>query len=201
MDIDLSVADESSIHRTLTTIVAPRPIGWISSKSADGEENLAPFSYFNAISTHPPMVMFSPVDRDGGELKDTPANVLETGEFVVNMVTEDQLEAMDLTGETVEPNVDEFEFAGIEKEPAETVDVSRVADAQAVLECSFHDDVSVPGSTLVLGIVDYISVDDDVCVNGKIDSREIDSVGRMGGPYYTGVNFLPYERGDAGKRQ
>lgn len=196
MEIDPAATDADQIHRVLTSLVAPRPIGWISSKSADGTENLAPFSYFNGVSTKPPLVVFGPIDKADDELKDTPRNILETGEFICNLVTEKHLAAMDRSSKEVDPTVDEFESAGLEKAPGETVDVSRVADAPAVMECTLFETVDLPASTAIFGRVKHFFVDEELCIDGDIDARKVDAIGRIGGPYYTSITPLDFQRGD-----
>ncbi|MDX1745725.1 MAG: flavin reductase family protein [Halobacteriales archaeon] len=180
-----------ALYRTMTSLVVPRPIAWISTVDGDGHPNLAPYSYFNAVSSRPPVVMFSGGIRDG-EPKDTPTNALETGEFVTNLVTQDVIEAMDKTSASVEG--DEFEFAGVTPEPARTVTPARVAEAHAQFECTVRDSMTVGSSTLVLGDVEHIHVDEALLTDGKVDTRKVDAVGRLGGSYYTGIDILEFER-------
>lgn len=196
MEIDANAVDKSTLHRTLTSIVAPRPIGWISSLSEDGTRNLAPFSYYNGVCTEPPVVMFSVMDRDDGELKDTTRNVLDSGEFVANLVTESLLRQADITADEVPPSTDEFDHAGLAAAESTVVDPPRVAEAVAAMECTVHGSQRVFNATTVFGRVERFHVDDDLCTDGKIDMRKIDAVGRVGGPYYTGIRRLPFERGD-----
>jgi flavin reductase (DIM6/NTAB) family NADH-FMN oxidoreductase RutF len=180
-----------SVYRTLSSLVVPRPIGWISTVSSDGTDNLAPFSYFNAVGNHPPTVMFSAGDRDG-RLKDTPQNALDTGEFVTNLVTEDLVPAMDETSESV--NVSEFDTSDIERTPAETVTPPRVASALAHLECEVADSIHVGGNTVVFGEVKLIHVDNQLVTDDAVDAREIDAVGRFGGPFYSRTDLMGYTR-------
>jgi len=191
METDLS--DASGVHRLLTSLVAPRPIGWISTVDADGVPNLAPYSYFNLVHTNPAVVMFAAEDADG-DLKDTPSNVIETGEFVVNLVTEAVAERMEHTARPLISEQNEFESAGLDAVPATTVEAPRVADSAAHLECVVSDTKRVHGSTLVFGDVQYVHLDDDLLTDGKADARRIDSVGRLGGPYFTGVDRLSLTR-------
>lgn len=117
-------------HDPFKAIVAPRPIGWISSMDAEGRVNLAPYSFFNAVSDHPPMVMFS-----SGGLKDTAANIQATGEFVCNLVTRALAEKMNCTSASLPHGISEFEFAGLAGAPSRVVRPPRVAEAPAALEC------------------------------------------------------------------
>lgn len=190
MDVD-PVAQPDELYRTLTSLVIPRPIGWISTVDESGAINLAPYSYFNAVSSRPPVVLFSANERDG-EMKDSSRNALDTGEFVVNLVTEDLLSAMDTTSTSAD--VDEFEAAGLDRSPSRTVAPPRVAAAKAHLECRVRETVQLGTHTVVFGDVTHISVDDSLLTNGAVDTLKVDAVGRLGGPYYTGINVLDFER-------
>lgn len=182
------------IHRLLTSLVAPRPIGWISTVDANGVANLAPYSYFNLVHTDPAVVMFAAEDTADG-LKDTPSNAIETGEFVVNLVTESVAEQMDHTARAVAATESEFESAGLEEAPATSVEVPRVAASAAHLECTVQETMRIYGSTLVFGDVQHVHVDEKLLTDGAVDARKVDAVGRLGGPYFTGIDLLPLTRG------
>ncbi|MDZ7701685.1 MAG: flavin reductase family protein [Halobacteriales archaeon] len=184
-------AHADSMYRTLTSLVVPRPIGWISTLGADGRDNLAPFSYFNAVSSQPPVVLFSAGRRDG-EPKDSARFALETGEFVANLVTQDVIGAMDATAAGVSGS--EFDAAGVERADSRVVEPPRVAAAHACLECEVRESVDVGGHTVVFGDVRHVYVDDDLLVDGKVEARAVDAVGRLGGSLYTGVEPLEYTR-------
>jgi flavin reductase (DIM6/NTAB) family NADH-FMN oxidoreductase RutF len=173
-----------SLYRTLTASVIPRPIGWISTTSEDGVDNLAPFSYFNAVGTDPPTVMIAPVGTDQGALKDTARNVVETGEFVHNVVTEPLAEAMNATSATLPADESEFDHAGLERAASETVAPPRVADAVIAFECELERTIEVGGSTVILGEVVLVHVDDSVTTDGKVDVEKVDAVGRLAGNWY-----------------
>ncbi|SPE38344.1 Nitrilotriacetate monooxygenase component B [Candidatus Sulfopaludibacter sp. SbA3] len=117
-------------HDPFKAIVAPRPIGWISTSDADGRVNLAPYSFFNAVCDRPPMIMFS-----SAGWKDTVSNIQATGEFVCNLVTRPLAEKMNQTSASLPRGVNEFEFAGLAPAPSRMVGPPRVADAPAALEC------------------------------------------------------------------
>jgi flavin reductase (DIM6/NTAB) family NADH-FMN oxidoreductase RutF len=175
--------DEFGAYRLLAGGVVPRPIAWVSTRSTAGVDNLAPYSFFNVVAYDPPVVMFAPVGT-GEDLKDTPQNVLDTEEFVVNVVTEDLAEAMNATSATVPEGESEFDHAGIDAVEATNVDVARVADAKVAFECRLYDAVEVGTSTMVLGEVVYAHVADEVTTNGKLDVTKLDAVGRLSGSYY-----------------
>ncbi|MFB6299700.1 MAG: flavin reductase family protein [Halobacteriales archaeon] len=196
MELDPTGYDSDTLHRIMTSIVVPRPIGWISTVDETGADNLAPYSYFNAVSTNPPVVMFSAGDRDG-EPKDTPRNALATGEFVVNLVTEPLASEMNDTSAATEDS--EFDFAGVDRAEAHTVTPPTVADAVAVLECTVHDSLQIYENTVVFGDVIHISADESILTDGKVDMRKIDAVGRLGGPYYTRLDRLELERSHFGE--
>ena len=124
-------------HDPFKAIVTPRPIGWISTLDAQGRANLAPFSFFNGCGDAPPMVMFAQTGRKSRPepVKDSIANIRETGEFACNIVSQALKEAMNLSSGTYQPEVDEFELAGLTKAPGKTISAPHVAEAPAVLEC------------------------------------------------------------------
>lgn len=190
MEVDAD-AHADAMYRTLTSLVVPRPIGWISTVGADGRDNLAPFSYFNAVSSRPPIVMFSAGRRDGRP-KDSARFAPQTGEFVANLVTESLLEPMDATSAGITGS--EFDAVGIERAPARTVEPPRVADALACLECGVVDSVSVGANTVVFGEVEHVYVDESLLIDGKVDTRKVDAVGRLGGAFYSAIDVLEFTR-------
>jgi flavin reductase (DIM6/NTAB) family NADH-FMN oxidoreductase RutF len=134
-DVFIDIAKDKFKRGMLNAIVAPRPIGWISSISASGQVNLAPFSYFNIMANDPPIVVFSCNAPEDRSVKDTVRNVRETDEFVVNMVSRDLVRQMNMTSTPVPYGVDEFEFAGLEKAASTFVRPPRVVGTPAALEC------------------------------------------------------------------
>jgi flavin reductase (DIM6/NTAB) family NADH-FMN oxidoreductase RutF len=171
-----------SPYRLLSTAVTPRPIGWISTRSREGVDNLAPYSFFNVVAVDPPVVMFAPVGS--GELKDTPRNVRATEQFVVNTVTRDLVAEMNATSATLGPGDSEFDAVGIERADSVVVDPPRVAAAKIAFECELHEWIEVGGSVLILGEVVHAHVDDDVLTDGQVDVDKLDTVGRLAGSLY-----------------
>lgn len=180
--MELDVPEGKSLYRVLAAAVVPRPIAWVS--STDGEvDNLAPFSFFNVISTSPPILGFAPADREDG-LKDTPRNVKTTEEFVVNIVTMDVVESMNATSASVAPGESEFDAASIERAPSTVVTPPRVAAAKVAFECELYDFLDVGNASLILGRVVHVHIDDAVTTDGKLDVTKLDAVGRLSGGYY-----------------
>jgi len=173
-------------------IIAPRPIGWISSQSGSGHVNLAPFSHFNIVSTAPAVILFScntPGDRAE---KDTLTNVRATGEFVFNLATFDLREAVNATSTAAAPDVDEFELAGLEKAPSVNVKPPRVAASPANLECRLLRIVEIgpeqPGDTssnVVFGRVIGLHIRDEYLTpTGRFDTVKAQPLSRLGGVQY-----------------
>ena len=185
-------------HNPLNALIAPRPIGWIGSVSARGDHNLAPFSYFNAVSADPPLVIFAPNEKSGGGPKDTLANVREIREFTVSIVSESLAQAMNETSREVARGVNEFELAGLTPVTSHSVRPCHVAEAQAVLECTVWDIVALPsrpggrGSHLVIGAVIGIHIDDELIVDGRVETKVLAPVSRLGYFDY-GVVRDPFE--------
>ena len=174
-------------------IVAPRPIGWISTVSTDGVPNLAPYSFFNAISEIPPMLGFSSSPGPNGD-KDSLVNIQATGEFVVNIVSKDQMQAMSDTSADLAHNTSEFDFAGLEAEASELVAAPRVVGAPCQLECKLWDILPLPEmpngrrNKWVMGMVVGIHIADDVITDGKIDVLKYNPVARLGYMDYATVD-------------
>ncbi|MEQ8294239.1 MAG: flavin reductase family protein [Roseovarius sp.] len=171
-------------HNPFNAIVTPRPIGWISTRGSDGSENLAPYSFFNAVAYVPPQVMFASTsakeDRDG--TKDSVANIRDTGFFCVNIVEYAMRDVMNKSSGPWEKEVDEFELAGIERTECETIPCSRVANAPASLECKLTQIVKLPGEAnfTVFGEVTGIHMRDDCLVDGIFDVLRFNPLARMG---------------------
>jgi flavin reductase (DIM6/NTAB) family NADH-FMN oxidoreductase RutF len=188
-------------HNPFKSCVVPRPIGWISSLSANGTLNLAPFSFFNAVSSEPPMVMFGANGNTKDRTKDSLSNVEETGEFVCNMATWELRDQMNTSSASVGAEVNEFELAGLETEPAKLVKPPRVKSAPIHLECVLFKVVDMPSDNpgvrhgMVIGQVVGVHIKDEVLKDGLVDIERIMPLARMGYKDYTHVEKVyPMER-------
>ncbi len=163
-------------HNPFNAIVTPRPIGWISSTGPYGD-NLAPYSFFNAVAYTPPQVMFASTG-----VKDSALNIRETGVFCVNIVEEAMLHAMNATSAAVPRDTDEFLLAGLPKVTCETIPCPRVAGTPAALECTVVQEITLRGrdNLLVIGEVTGIHLRDDCIVDGRFDVTRFHPVARMG---------------------
>ena len=179
----------SDIYKLMIGMIVPRPIAFVSTIDAAGVSNLAPFSYFTACSSNPPVVCFcTAVRSDPRPYRDTLRNIEATGEFVVNMVSEELAEKMNLCAAEVPPEVDEFEISGLTPLASDLVKPPRVAESKAQMECRLHQIVRVSdkpgGGILVLGEVLRFHVLDSIIDGYKIDPDRLNAIGRMGGPMY-----------------
>ena len=175
-------------YELLTSLVVPRPIGWISTWGADDTANLAPFSYFCALSSSPMLVGVSIGERRGGP-KDTLVNIRIRRAFCVNVVTERLLEAMNTTSANVGPEVDEFELAGLDAVPSVRVSAPYVEACPAVLECELQQEVSLGDApnTLLIGRVVGVLLHSDLALapgTSAVDSEALRPVGRLWGSTY-----------------
>lgn len=182
---DLGASESRDRYKLLTGLVVPRPIGWIGTQRADGSFNLAPFSFFNVVSSSPPTVIFS-----GGRHQDRPKDSVtlaeESGEFTVNIVSESVGAAMSVTAGAYGPDDDEFEIAGLTPVMGRLVNAPMVAESPANLECRVVNVVSIGEgvSRLVVGRVVAIHVEDEALDGTRIVSGEINAIGRMAGNTY-----------------
>jgi len=200
MDVAPSQLAHREFYNILISVVAPRPIAWVSSLSASGQPNLAPFSFFNAVCAKPPLLAFAPGMRlpkksgaeavePAGAPKDTLRNVRETGEFVINMVTFELAEAMNLTSGDYDASVNEFELAKIASAPSKIVRPRRVAESPVSFECKLHQIIDFnpgpEGGSLVIGKIVSIHINQQHIKEGRQDRNSLDLIGRMGGMQYT----------------
>jgi len=187
--------DHGLRYNPLKACVAPRPIGWITSLSASGIVNLAPFSFFNLVSNDPPYVLFSASthDRDH-EKKDTVRNIEATGEFVYNMATWAQRDVMNRTSLITERGVDELQAVGLEALPSRLVRPPRVKGAPVHFECRLHQILALPcrnvanDYTLVIGRVVGVHIEDDaLTADGRLDTLKIRPIARLGYKDYAAI--------------
>ena len=175
-------------------LVFPRPIGWISSVSKKGIPNLAPYSYFNAVADEPPQVMFcSNGDSAYGGYKDSLANILSTKEFVVNFATANTRDAMNISSSNYEPNEDEFVAAKLKKRKSKLVKPPSVNDSPVNLECKLLKTLKLKTntkkiSTMVIGEVIGIYINNKFIKNGRIDSVSMRYISRMGYSEYSTIS-------------
>ena len=196
MNVTPAEISHKELYGILLNCVAPRPIAWVSTRSASGQPNLAPFSFFNVVCVDPPLLGFSPgrrpavpEDPNQGEQKDTLRNIRETREFVVNVVTFDLVEPMNVTSGEYAPSMNEFELAKLTSRPSRLVRPAGVAESPASFECRLYqilDFSPAPTSgSLVIGQIVAIHLDDAHLKNGRLDRNSLDLIGRMGGSQYT----------------
>jgi flavin reductase (DIM6/NTAB) family NADH-FMN oxidoreductase RutF len=193
MLLDPSQVPAPEMYRFLISAVVPRPIAFVSTRAVDGTVNLAPFSYFNAISSTPPLVGISIVDRPG-DAKDTLLNIRETGELVVNLVCEPMLAAMAKTAGDWPRGTSEFEIAGLTPAPSERVSPPYVLESPLQLECRLHREIPLGNAFLVVGEVVLARVSDDALTEGRIDPMKLAPVGRLGGDFYSLMREVVKER-------
>lgn len=176
--------NDEEINRHWMSCVVPRPIGWISTLSKEGVPNLAPYSFFNALSQSPPIVVFGSNGRHAHGAKDTARNILETGEFVCNMATFDLRFEVRSTSEAEQPEVNEFERAGLEFEASSLVKPPRVKASPVHIECMLLKTVELPSeledNLLIIGRVVGVHINDDCLTDGRIDLSRIRPLARLG---------------------
>ncbi|MFK8022617.1 MAG: flavin reductase family protein [Ilumatobacter sp.] len=175
-------------YKLMSGLIVPRPIGWIGSRSPDGVNNLAPYSFFNGVAASPPTVMFAPTGQPMAR-KDTLSNVRDTGVFTVNIVNFDLGPKMNATSGTYDADVDEFEVVGLTVREADAIDAPIVAEAPASFECEVLKIVEIGeapmGSQVVFGAVVAFNVEDRLLDGTRVDQVELDSIGRHVGNLYS----------------
>jgi flavin reductase (DIM6/NTAB) family NADH-FMN oxidoreductase RutF len=185
--LDPASTPAREIYKLLIGSVVPRPIAFVSTVSAEGVRNLAPFSFFNVICAEPPTVCFSTGFRVPS--KDTLANVKATGEFVVNMVSEEIAEQMNLCSGEYPAGVDEFQVSGLTPAASDRVKPPYVLESHVSMECRLVQTVEIStrpmGGTLIIGEVLRFHIDGEIVTNFRVDPDKLQAVGRMGGNEYT----------------
>jgi flavin reductase (DIM6/NTAB) family NADH-FMN oxidoreductase RutF len=196
MEVAPEALSRQSIYKILIGSVVPRPIGWISTVDEAGHPNLAPFSFFNVVCARPPTVLFCPLIRStDGEQKDTLNNVKATGEFVVNIVTEELTPAMIASSVEIASEVNEFELTGLETASSVVVRPPRVAQSPIHFECKLTQIVEIGnnrgGGSVVIGEIVHLHLDERVLLGeDKIDLTALKPVGRLAGSAYIRVTDL-----------
>jgi flavin reductase (DIM6/NTAB) family NADH-FMN oxidoreductase RutF len=184
-------------HDPFKSCIVPRPIAWVSTIHPNGAINLAPFSFFNALASDPPIVMiaFTGYHQHGGE-KDTLHNIKASGDFVINIVPHALMDAMNQTTASLEHGVSELEFAGLTAEPSVLVKPPRVAQAPIHLECEFFQEIELPCTLedsinrTILGKVLGIHIKDEVLTDGLVDLNKIKPLARLGYQEYIAVDNI-----------
>lgn len=191
MSSQLDPADTNPVklYHQLIRCIVPRPIAWVSTVSASGVTNLAPFSFFTGVGINPPTLCFCPMNRRDGQKKDTLRNLEAVPEFVVNVVPAAQAEVMNQSAADLDGETSEFEAAGIATAGATRVRPPSVKDSPVHLECVVHQILELGsgplGSNLVIGRIVHIEIEDGVLDGeGLIDPAKLDLIGRMGGDAY-----------------
>ena len=190
MIVNPSEQDYRDIYKLMIGVIVPRPIAFVSTISPDGIRNLAPFSFFTGISANPPVICFSPMIRGAdGSRKDTLRNIEAVREFVVNVVSEEFGERMNICSTEFPPDVDEFELSGLTPIASDLVKPPRVRESHINMECRLLQIVDVSakplGGTIALSKVLLLHIDNALFENFKIDPDKLHPIGRMGGPTYT----------------
>jgi len=183
MILDPSSVPERQSYRLMISAFIPRPIAFVSTVSKTGVDNCAPFSYSMGVSSHPMILAVSIGERDGRP-KDTARNILDTREFVVNIVTESIAEKMNIASGDYAADVSEYDEASLTRAPSEVVRPPRIAESPVNFECRLVRAVRVADNTVFFGQALRLHVDDAVLAEGIVDVRKLRAVGRMGGPQY-----------------
>ncbi|MCU1323980.1 MAG: flavin reductase domain protein FMN-binding protein [Acidobacteriaceae bacterium] len=185
MDFNVEKVPARTIYNLLIGLVAPRPIALITSMNEDGRLNAAPFSAYNYLCTDPPVVGIGVMNKPGEHFvpKDTARNIRRTGQFVVNVVTEDLLQQMNVCATDFPEDVDELDMAGLTTTPSTNVKVPRIAQAHAALECVEHATIEIGRSRIILGRVVGIYVEDQFIdpAGPYVKSEDLHAIGRMNG--------------------
>jgi flavin reductase (DIM6/NTAB) family NADH-FMN oxidoreductase RutF len=194
MTLDFQALSPRDAYNWMIHAITPRPIGWISTISAAGQTNLAPFSFFQGVCSKPPTLMFSGANDRTGKKKDTVVNVGQVPEFVVNIVSYALREPMNATAAPLPHGESEFDKFSVLTAPSSLVKPPRVAAAPVAFECKLDRIVEfgagAGGSSVVFGTILCAHVSDAVLTDGVIDPRKLDTIGRMGGEFYSRTTEL-----------
>jgi flavin reductase (DIM6/NTAB) family NADH-FMN oxidoreductase RutF len=212
MDFDLEQLPHSYAYKLMVGLIAPRPIALITSMDEDGQLNAAPFSAYNYLCTDPPIIGVGVANRSGEAFvpKDTARNIRRTGEFVVNVVTEDIAEQMSLCSTDFPAGMNELEIAGFTTAPSKLINVPRIAEAHAALECREFTTLEIGRSRIILGRVVAVYVEDRFvdAAGPYVKAEELHAIGRMNGlgnyvrtrDAFMTIPRISYEDWEKGKR-
>jgi flavin reductase (DIM6/NTAB) family NADH-FMN oxidoreductase RutF len=193
MQIDPATLSSREAYRLMISCICPRPIAFVTTLSRDGVSNLAPFSFFNGVSSDPPVISIAAGTKRDGSKKDTWRNIEETGEFVVNVVVPELMDAVIIGARELPHNVSELELSGLKTAPSAAVKPPRLAESPINLECRLLRIVEVEETGLILGRVVTVHAKDEILDGGRVDPRRLTFVGRMGDDLYCRVTDL-FER-------
>ena len=194
MIIDPAKSSFQDNHKIMIGSILPRPIALVSTISLDGNNNLAPFSYFNGVCSNPPSIMFAPARRGyDGKIKDTLNNIESTKEFVINIVSEDFASQMVSCSTDYEPEIDEFNISELTPIKSTKIKSSRVQEARISYECILQQIIPVGnsgpgGGFVVIGEIVLFHIEDELYNNGYINIQKLNPIGRLAGDNYTRVN-------------
>jgi flavin reductase (DIM6/NTAB) family NADH-FMN oxidoreductase RutF len=180
MQLDPSILSHADNYKLLTNLVVPRPIAWVSTQSTDGVVNLAPFSFFNVVGSNPPYIIIS-ISENEGQPKDTARNILDSGAFVVNLVTEDLFDAMNISAADFPSEQSELEAGKLHTAPSVQIKAPRVAEAQASLECKLFSVQPLGANTLFIGEVVMYHIADQL-MGPRLHINNFSPIGRLGSP-------------------
>ncbi len=196
MVIDPKKLSSREAYNLLVSAVVPRPIAFITSMNTHSGVNAAPYSFFNAIASAPPLVLFSS-GRKNGARKHTAENILRVKEFVVNIVTETFLQSMNISSADFPPEISEIEQSNLTLAPSTIISTPRIAESPVNLECVLHRhvEVGIEPVDLIIGEVVQFHIEDSLYSRGTVDQNKLRPIARMGGNYYAAIeNLFEMER-------
>ncbi|QHA93146.1 flavin reductase family protein [Bacillus sp. N1-1] len=194
LTIDPTMNTERENYKLLIGSIIPRPIAFVTTVSQEGVLNGAPFSYFNIVSSNPPMISLA-IQRKDGELKDTSRNISDTGEFVVHIVDEDNVTQINQTAASLKPNQSEVELAKLTPVDSDKVSVQGIREAKIRMECTIERSIELgesnpPGVNLIIGKIIQFHIDPELYEKGRIDPRGLGAVSRLAGHDYAKIGEI-----------
>lgn len=193
ISIDPEQTEERDNYKLLVGSIIPRPIAFVTTQSESGVVNGAPFSYFNIVSSNPPMVSLA-IQRPASGMKDTARNIYGNGEFVVHIVDRDNVTKINETAASLPPSESEVEMVGLTQVPSSIVSVPGVIESKIRMECQLVESVPLgengPGSDLFIGKIVQFHVDESIYEKGRIDPKGLDAVSRLAGTNYAAIGEI-----------